>query len=1452
MDVYKTPQFLQGVDDFELAEHVAEIEAKIQLCDTYFEVGKLFDGAYPYLKHRKGKFRLIGQVKSVANRTIQIFIFYRVFERADKEYLEFLRYKGQPRGTELVQQGFQEALVDEWAKSIKIKVKALKPLPPELRNWIEPLVELSVGRTRTEFHVHELDSWQTSVYENFIEADEGLRQLCELVVRVLDTDSLDVEIGKVCVAKPVASTSCTILWAKKSATEIALLYASVLPLTSDVIEQAQQTIGDTEYRARVKRAYFSIVAYSYELWRNIQKQEGGNIFLSEDEINSLTRMSGVDQGDSLPSVLSGRAGSGKSTMLAYVFAALLWKKAKHKLDGSPVYISYNAKLLANSRDLILLLLTANGDFGEQVENSSEDEKARLEQIKINADRYFFTFHDFLLSFIGDIERGKFTEAKRVDFSDFKRAYLGDRSLLKPFQNVGVRKTISAERAWFVIRQFIKGSLSNENYHGDEAIAELNANYHELSAKDQQGISFEVIDEVFKKVYETWYQPNIDDEQLWDDQDLVNAAHESSIDTQSSRRDFTAIVCDEAQDFTPREIRFIVRSSELLKYDLDKEKQLTLPYVLAGDSLQTLSPTGFRWSTVTSILYEEIFASSGVEVKTQTNQLSLNYRSARPVVDFCNFIQLTRKALFKTVEKEIQHQVAWDNSPRARPKYFQLNQNITTTELSDLVKNRILLIPCEESGEVDYINEDPILRNLFPNISETNLPPTVMSATAAKGLEYAHVFLYNFGAQFRNEGFEFDKSENNFAFEFFFNKLYVAASRAQNSLTIIEADDQSKLPGDTNFWQHFLSPIDEPDTRPHYLTQLVTKFPDFDGHVEFLETGHSGSWNDATARVSITEAEKFYSSGKENKDARLINRAASLFKQIGGEKNILKAMECDAYYLKFMEQNEAAGEAFENLGDLKTAWQIYLGSELWSHANNLRERLPDLENIEVALVRFMFEPRDNSEILSIFLAQLAKHFSGRERVVFSKPWLAAQNELTERLRLRLSSTRDSNELSEIIRCLEIIAQRDFVGLRSLLGEAHYITKNWSEALKAWHNTNLAEKEYEKHRALAKANNRGFPEGLRELSSANFKREVVEVWREHGSPKDKPWLAEVIPAMQSLKDFNELLSLCLTEHRVKDALVAYRGLSENNPESAQEFILDIVTECSKNFEYFGDLKKLFDDATNRGQFNIKELCEIVMINAVKVWNDPQHYGFDQKQMQMHQQNLLKVGFGDGQREAFLHVVRLYQPSKEEKQLDPRWWGLCFELSADWQSAATHYLQYAEAKDKPQIMEISRFGYIRSQFRLIKHYEENGKQSSVLAAQKEFRSKINIWKFSEDDRRAALQPKKLGSNIEFYIEPTNAGDFTEDGGFGPFSWKTSDKVVRLAFDETDIALSWRIEQTTDKIVSNTGRLSKEADGCYRFDAGLWHIEVRFSQQETKLSIKKASENNLEVKVLKFKVSK
>lgn len=167
--------------------------------------------------------------------------------------------------------------------------------------------------------------------------------------------------------------------------------------------------------------------------------------------------------------------------------------------------------------------------------------------------------------------------------------------------------------------------------------------------------------------------------------MVNESYLASLYSQNKNRNFTAIVCDESQDFTPRELRFIVRASELLKYDLDKEHRVVLPYLLAGDSLQTLSPTGFRWEAVTSILYEEIFASSGLEVKAQKIQLSLNYRSVRPVVDFCNFIQLTRKGLFKNIEKEIQHQVAWDNSPSVRPKFFRLNENISQTELADLIK-----------------------------------------------------------------------------------------------------------------------------------------------------------------------------------------------------------------------------------------------------------------------------------------------------------------------------------------------------------------------------------------------------------------------------------------------------------------------------------------------------------------------------------------------------------------------------------------------------------------------------------------------------------------------------------------------------------------------------------------------------------------------------------------------
>jgi len=1448
VDIYRTPQFQKGVEAFNLEENIAELEEKIRQCHSYFDVGKLFDGAYPFLKHRKGKFRLIGQVKSVDNRTTQVFVFFRIFERADKDYREFLRYKGQQRGANLVHQGYSETLLEEWVKSKKIERKVPNFLPTELRNWIEPIEELVVGKRRTEYHIHELDTWAESVYANFIEADEGLRSLCELVFRIVDSEAETAEIGEVKISNNTGSSSCTVVWAKRSATEISLLSASTTLSSQSEIDKAKKTMTDSEYRSRVKRAYFSVVTYSFELWKSIQKQDGGNIFLSPDEINSLNKMSGLDKDGGLPAVLSGRAGSGKSTILAYVFSALLLKKALHNLEGTPVYISYNSRLLSQSRDLILLLLKANGDFGELIEDSSSEVKDRLDQIIEKIDNYFFTFHDFLISFIDEHEKHKFSNINRVDFSDFKRAYLGSKSLLSPFQNIAVRKKISPERAWFVIRQFIKGALTETIYLGQEAIDELKAAYFELSSKDQQGISFEEIEEVHDKVYEAWYQPNLEKEGLWDDQDLVNVAHNAKSLTRPEQLKITALVCDESQDFTPREIRFIVRRSELLKYDLEHEHHLVLPYVLAGDSLQTLAPTGFRWGTVTSILYEEIFASSGVEAKTQTNQLKVNYRSVRPIVDFCNFIQLTRKDRFSNLEKEIQHQVAWDNAPRSRPRYFQLNLNITKAELSDLIANRILLIPCEESGEIDYIKEDPFLREVFPSVSDSNPPGTVLSATAAKGLEFAHVFLYNFGTQFCNEGFALDKSKNDFGLEFFFNKLYVAASRAQISLTVIETSNDESSPSANKFWQLFMPPLGEPESRPKHLDHLVKKYPEFDEFVEHLELGSSGSWSDSSARVSVVDAEKFYSSGKENRDPAQVKRAAAIFKQVGGEKNLIKAQECDALYYKFTEQFDLAGEAFEKLGDNKAAWKIYFSSgELWKKANKVREMILDLESIEVALVRFMSSEKSDEEALVQFLNQISITISNNQRITWSKPWVEAQKELAIRLGTLLSTDQISYDITELARQLEIITEKDFVLLRQFLGETFFKMKNWPKANKAWINSSQLMDEYQKHQVLARANSKGFPDGLRELSSNNLKKELVEIWREHGSPKESAWLAEVIPAMQNLRIWDELLSLCLDEHRLKDAIVAYRGLKSTDPPAAYDRLMDLTLECSKDFRLFANLRTLFDDAKNNRPLILKDMCETVLTNAVKRWDDPQNHGYTQVQLQPHQKsNLLKVGFGEAERESLLFVLRLYNPSKEERQLDPRWLGLCWEFAGDLETGSMHYRQFMDLRDNPQVLEFARKGYLRCKFYLTKEYEDSGKQSLSMEAKNEYNSKRSAWKL---DASTVTKVEVLGTTVPLFIEPARSGDFTEDGEFGPFSWTRASKFVRLSFDQTDILVSWRIDLRKKEIVSNTGKLQADRDGCFRFKTGSWSVEVRHSRDELKVSIFDDRSNPPEMKVLKFK---
>jgi hypothetical protein len=63
-------------------------------------------------------------------------------------------------------------------------------------------------------------------------------------------------------------------------------------------------------------------------------------------------------------------------------------------------------------------------------------------------------------------------------------------------------------------------------------------------------------------------------------------------------------------------------------------------------------------------------------------------------------------------------------------------------LSKCISATVVILPCEEGEEMEYLKADSVLSACFPNTDDK--VPNVLSAVAAKGLEFDKVVLYNFG------------------------------------------------------------------------------------------------------------------------------------------------------------------------------------------------------------------------------------------------------------------------------------------------------------------------------------------------------------------------------------------------------------------------------------------------------------------------------------------------------------------------------------------------------------------------------------------------------------------------------------------------------------------------------------------------------------------------------------
>jgi len=375
----------------------------------------------------------------------------------------------------------------------------------------------------------------------------------------------------------------------------------------------------------------------------------------------------------LPLMISGAAGSGKTTLaIYYLLNENLGQKKK-------LFITYNPLLKNYARELYHGLM-----------NRRQWEKQPLPP-------EFYTFRELCLEIMGE---NRFPPAQEVDFNRFKQmlaAYPSHSSLdavllweeirgiikgavpridlhvleaaaaalekgplpismIKPLQEQFIffskrdalqapdrllQKYLHTDIEHFAAHiQTFMGIPEQENrlasmlrktlqaLKGKENIPFLSlAEYESLGKKKAPNFNFNRT-EIYR-IFQ-WYQDKLETENLWDEADLIPQ-------TVPEKYNCDILVCDEVQDFTDTQLNL------LFKFVKNPNN-----IFLAGDTKQIVNPSSFRWEEARKHFYER-----GLPVP-ELKILSLNFRSSGSIVQLSNLLlQLKEKFIGKKAEETVE-------------------------------------------------------------------------------------------------------------------------------------------------------------------------------------------------------------------------------------------------------------------------------------------------------------------------------------------------------------------------------------------------------------------------------------------------------------------------------------------------------------------------------------------------------------------------------------------------------------------------------------------------------------------------------------------------------------------------------------------------------------------------------------------------------------------------------
>lgn len=1012
-----------------------------------------------------GNFRLVAYSVPIADDDLILFL--RILGRGSNEYENFLANTADTDS--LIRQ--LQPYDNKQLQGIYIQLTSVHPptqLPEptdEDRAW---LYEVLRNKTpEDELLVLETEGW---VRKMRAADNRDFLALYHLMLEQLGTDRLQIATSKM---------EITTHWEDNGRLGIAYLFRPDLhrllllePLrrsddVSALVEDHARRLvktgqGQHDLSRIAARSYPYIMVLDQAAWLAIQKDEEANLALSPEEAELLEALhqAGAEGGLGYPLFINGRAGSGKSTMLQYLAADYLDFALRTEATKFPLYMTSSRDLLARAQETVRGLLTTHHQRLLEGAHSTADVDTLLR-------RSFAVFHEFLYSMLPADVQNEFPHDRYVNYAQFRRLWSLD------FARRPEARQLSPDIAWHTIRSYIKGVRSAD---GDDLTPEEFDNL----PRRRRSISGETYRRVYDKVWRSWYRRLCEDEGYWDDQDLAARILQLEL---AQKVDCAAMFCDEAQDFTPVELDIIFQMPVFARRSLQPEELRRVPIIFAGDPLQTINPTGFRWDAVKADFHERFCAvldprrRSRVEISY--SELRFNYRSNPGIVRFCNLIQLARAALLG--DTSITPQAAWWIDVPVQTVWFTLDDGPTKQQIEkrpDLVK----LVNCEEGEETEFVRSDAILKHLKEE--PEGIYRNVLGPTRAKGLEFPAVIIYRYGEsaplnfkKVLSGEIALEELEERLPYEYFFNRLYVAASRAKGQLVVVDSEGALE-----SFW-HFATDTEIIDR----LIQTAGGVEIWKDAITFLVPGREHAWSGE--RIDPREqAIEYVTQGRRKRDPYLLRQAGLAYRSLGDEH---EAGKCGALAAEFEGRRKEAGDKYRELGLDEEAFRCYWEGRNWSPLCDLAALVPRLTSrLESQAADFMARTNGPLDAFVNGVINASGDAVWRSDVSGDPSWRAVLALLAERLSKAMAD--HSFHWAKLFIFFKELRVAGVPIDNTHLAAMAYAASDYHRAVEIWDAAGSTDSD-EYRRAKARID--PFPTNLRWLSILKEYRQILQQWHLH---------------------------------------------------------------------------------------------------------------------------------------------------------------------------------------------------------------------------------------------------------------------------------------------------------------------------------------------------------------------